>query len=196
MTDYATEFAEAERLALKAASLGKDDAVALATAGFTLASCGVHVEYGDDLISQALVLNPNLAWAWLFSGWTKASLGEPEVAIDYVCRAMRLSPNDPHRFSMYGALAMAHYLAGRYAEAITFAEAANREQRGFVLPQCVLAASEAFLGQLGAAQATVRRLLESQPTLRISNLQSLMVLRRPQDITNWERGMRLAGLPE
>ena len=40
VTDYATESAEAERLALKAASLGKDDAVALATAGFTLASCG------------------------------------------------------------------------------------------------------------------------------------------------------------
>ena len=63
----------------------------------------------------------------------KASLGEPEAAIDDVCRAMRLSPNDPHRFSMYGALAMAHFLAGRYAEAISLAEAANREQRGFVL---------------------------------------------------------------
>ena len=75
---FPQDLAEAERLALKAALLGKDDAVALALAGFVLADYVGRLEDGDALITQALTLNPNLAWAWLFSSWVKASLGEPE----------------------------------------------------------------------------------------------------------------------
>ena len=61
ITDHAQAVAEAERLARRAAALGKDDAVALATAGFALADLVGDVEDGDALINQALVLNPNLA---------------------------------------------------------------------------------------------------------------------------------------
>ena len=131
-----------------------------------------------------------VAFQWL----DESVAGEPEVAIDYVSRAMRLSPNDPHRFSMYGALAMAHFLAGRYAEAITFAEAAKREQPASYF-HMRFAASEACLDN-SEQRRPPPRLRELHPTLRISNLQSLMVLRRPEDIARWEEGMRLAGLPE
>jgi adenylate cyclase len=63
-------------LARRAIALGKDDAVALATAGFALADLVEDFEGGDAVISQALALNPNLAWALVFSCWTKASLGK------------------------------------------------------------------------------------------------------------------------
>ena len=69
--------------------------------GFALAYVVGEVDEGATLMTdRALVLNPNLAWAWLFSGWVKVCLGEPEVAIEHVDRAMRLSPNDPHSFNM------------------------------------------------------------------------------------------------
>ena len=84
----------------RAAELGKDDAVALCTAGIALDFVVGDVEDGDALMDRAIVLNPNLAWAWLFSGWSKVWLGEPEAAIERTARAMRLSPNDPHSFSM------------------------------------------------------------------------------------------------
>jgi class 3 adenylate cyclase len=35
--------------------------------------------YGEG-VNIASRLNPNLAWAWTFSGWTRVWLGEPEVA--------------------------------------------------------------------------------------------------------------------
>jgi tetratricopeptide (TPR) repeat protein len=196
VTDRPHAFAEAERLAVKAAMLGKDDAIALATAGFALADLVGRAEDGDALITQALALNPNLAWAWLFSGWVKASMGEPETAIEHVNHAMQLSPNDPQRFSFYTALGFAHWAAGHYSQAVAFSEAASRDRPGFVLPRCVSAASAALNGQLEAARQAMAIVRELDPNLRLSNLRNLQPMRRAEDYARWEKGLRLAGLPE
>jgi TolB-like protein/Tfp pilus assembly protein PilF len=196
ITDSAHDVAEAAKLARRAVALGKDDAVALCTAGFALVHLGEDIEYGDALISQALVLNPNLASAWLFSGWAKASLGEPEVAIEHVTRAMRLSPNDPLKFSMFCALGLAHFIAGRYTQALAVAEAAARDRPEYVHPICIVAASAALSGALDEAKKAMTILRQLDPTLRISNLLRLQAIKRPEDLARWEEGLRLAGLPE
>ena len=67
----AQEIAEAGRLARRAAELGRDDAVALGGAGMALAYVVGDLDDGAALIDRALALNPNFAWAWLFSGWIK-----------------------------------------------------------------------------------------------------------------------------
>lgn len=82
--DQARERAEAGRLGRRAAELGRDNAVALCTGGLGLAYVAGDIEYGAALIDRALELNPNLAWAWLFGGWVKILMGEPEVAIERV----------------------------------------------------------------------------------------------------------------
>ena len=74
--DRAYEVAETERLANKAADLGRDDAVALSTAGFALSDVVGQVEEGDALVERALSFNPNLSWAWLYSCWIKTALGD------------------------------------------------------------------------------------------------------------------------
>src|SRR5262249_41565430 len=75
MADREQETAEAERLARLAADFGKDDAIALCTAGIALGYVVGNLEDGDTLIDQALALNPNLAWAWVFGSWIKLWLG-------------------------------------------------------------------------------------------------------------------------
>jgi TolB-like protein/class 3 adenylate cyclase len=196
--DRLWEVAEAERLAWRAAELGKDDAVALATAGFALADLiDGSLDDGAALIDRAIVLNPNLAWAWLFSGWSKVWLGEPEAAIERITRAMRLSPNDPHSFSMQTAMASAHFIAGRYAQALPWAEMAVRENPYFLIPACVLAASAALTGRQEDAERAMARVRTIYPPLRLSNLKDLMnSIRRSEDFAKWEEGLRLAGLPE
>jgi Flp pilus assembly protein TadD len=196
MTDCSDDVAEAVRLARRAVALSKDDAVALCTAGFALAHFVGDMEYGDALISQALALNPNLASAWLFSGWAKASLGEAEVAIEHVTRAMRLSPNDPQKFSMFAALGLAHFIAGRYTQALAFAEAAARERPEYVHPICIVAASAALAGRSDVADKAIVTLRQIAPDLRLSNLRTVQPIRRPEDFARWAEGMRLAGLPE
>jgi tetratricopeptide (TPR) repeat protein len=103
----ANEIAEVKRLAQRAVELGKDDAIALAAAGYALAHIVRDLELGAGLIDRALVLNSNLAEAWLWGGSVKYWLGEPETAIERFARAMRLSPLDPFVTGMRGGTAFA-----------------------------------------------------------------------------------------
>src|SRR5688572_22651764 len=126
VTDRKQEIAETARLARHAVQFGKDDPVAICTAGIALTYVVGDLENGDALIEQALALNPNWAWAWLYSGWSKNWLGEPEVALERIHRAMRMSPQDPQFFNMQAAGAWSHLLAERYSEAQSLARAALR----------------------------------------------------------------------
>src|SRR5262245_13145926 len=133
MLDVAQEVAETTRLARRATDLGREDAVALCWGGYALAYVAGDIDGGRAFVDKALALNPNLAAAWNFSGWIKISLGQPEAGIERVSRALRLSPNDPQAFSMYGAVAAAHLAAGRYAEALSWAERAVRDRPNLLL---------------------------------------------------------------
>ena len=196
MTDPASEIAEAGRLARRAIELGPDDAIALSTAGFALADVVDELVDGDALIDQAIALNPNLAWAWIFSGWVKISLGEPEAAIERISHAIRLSPHDPYIFGMQSAMASAHLAAGRYAEALSWAEKSSRVKPDYLLAACIVAASRALAGRIEDARHAVATLRRLDPELRLSNLQSVVSYLRAPDFAKWVDGLRKAGLPE
>ena len=196
MVDRPQEIAETARLARRAAELGKDDPVALCTAGIALAFVVGERDDGAALIDRSLALNPNWAWAWLFSGWAKVWGGEPEVAMEHVARAMRLSPHDPQIVNAQAAMASAHFFAGRYAEASSWAEVAVLEQPNHFIATCMVAASGALGGRPAEAQKAMARMRELDPALRLSNLKDLFPIRRAEDFAKWEEGMRKAGLPE
>jgi TolB-like protein len=196
MIDRVQETAEAARLARRAAQCGKDDAVALSRAGFTLAFVSGDIDAGADLVDRAVVLNPNLASAWYFSSRVRVFLEEPEVAIEHAARAMRLSPLDPLTFLMQYSTALAHFHAGRYDEAGQWAEKAKRANADF-LPAIRLAASScALAGSLPKAQALMAGLRDIDPVLTVSDLADLNPFRRPTDFTKWANGLREAGLPD
>jgi TolB-like protein/tetratricopeptide (TPR) repeat protein len=195
-TDRAQETAETARLARRAAELGKDDAVALSFGGLALAYVGGDLEGGVALIDRALLLNPNLTAAWYASAWVKAFLGETDAAIAHAARAMRLSPLDPLMFVMQAVTALAHFVAGNYAEAAAWAAKAAREQPNFLGAIRNLAASSAFAGHLDEARTALARALELDPELRISNLRDRVGPYRPVDFARFVEGMRLAGLGE
>jgi TolB-like protein/Tfp pilus assembly protein PilF len=195
MVDRAQETAETERLARHAAALGKDDAVALSTAGIAFAYVlGAH-DYGADLLQRALALNPNWASAWLFSGWARIWLGEPEVAIEHLTRAMRLNPQDPQMFNAQAAMAAAYFFAGQYGDASSWAHAAIREQPVHFIATCVAAASHALAGQAPEATEAMARLRQLDPDFRLSSLNDFFPIRRPDDAARWADGLRNAGLP-
>jgi len=195
-SDRAAEIAQTILLARRATLLGKGDALALCTAGFALAWVAGEVEEGAAFIERALALNPNLAWGWLTSGWVKTWLGEPEIAVEHLARAMRFSPQDPHMISMQSAAACAHFFLGHYGEALSSAEMAVREQPDYGFPRFIAAASAALAGRPEAAQKAMSRLRQLMPNLRVSNMNELIPLRRSADLDRLAEGMRKAGLPE
>ncbi len=196
MTDQAKEVTETARLAHRAVGLGKDDAVALGTGGFALAYVVHEADAGAAFIDRALVLNPNLATVWFSSGCMRYWLGKPDLAIEHLARAVRLSPLDPLMPVMQNAAAHAHFVAGRYDEASSCAEMALRE-----LPEThsllrIAAASNALAGHMEEAKKVSTRLRQLDPTLRVSNLKDVLGPFRPEDLARYEEGLRKAGLPE
>jgi adenylate cyclase len=194
--DRVQEVPETTRLARRAAQVGRDDALALCTAGFALAYVAGELEDGIALMDRALALNPNLALAWYFSAWGKVWLGEPDAAIERLARAMRLSPQETLFFNMQAATAHAHFIAGRYAEALSWAEAALRQCPEHTTALRVLSASCAFLNRPEQARKAAARLSQLDPRLRISNIGYLVPYRRPDDLAQLAEGLRMAGIPE
>jgi tetratricopeptide (TPR) repeat protein len=191
------ETSEAGRLARRAVELGKEDAVALSTGGFALAYVVGDLDDGVAFIDRALVLNPNLAAAWAFSGWVRIYLGEHEVALDHFAHSMRLSPLDPFMYVAQNGIALVHLFAGRYNEASSWAEKAMLEGPRYYHPGLrVFAASRALAGRLEDAQKAVARLRAIDPAFRVSDLRDLSPLRRPGDVARYAEGLRRAGLPD
>jgi TolB-like protein len=196
MTDRPREYADGIRLARLAVELGKDDAVALARAGHTLAHLAGDLDGAVALLDKALVLNPNLASAWFLGGFLRAERGDPEDAIEYFTRAMRFSPLDPEMFRMQAGMAMSHLLAGRFDLALSWAEQSFRQLPSFAFVVLVIAACHALSGRIEQAQAAADHLRHLDPAFRISKLEDWIPIRRPEHRASLINGLRLAGLPE
>jgi adenylate cyclase len=190
------EIAEATRLARRAVDLGSDDAVALSSGGYSLAYISGDLDAGALFIDRALVLNPNLAQAWIVSAWLRINLGEPELAVRQFEHVMRLSPFEPMMHIVRGGIAFAYFVAGDFDKACSLAEMLLREKPDMRLGLRVAAAAHALAGRLENSHAAMARLRQLDPRLRISDLMDLTPFRRPQDLARHQEALRMAGLPE
>jgi TolB-like protein/Tfp pilus assembly protein PilF len=187
---------EAERLARRAARLGTDDATALSTAGFVLANYAHNFDVGVALVNRALALNPNLGTVWFLSGWVRLRNGETDVAIEHFSRAQRLSPFDPLLWAMHAGTAWAHFLAGRYHEALSDVEQCLRDRPNYRPAVFLVAAISALAGAADRARRAVAHIRELEPTACISNAKERMRFYPSEQVARVIEGLRKAGLPE
>src|SRR5438128_629617 len=143
MIEPVQESTEAMRLARKAVRLGGDDPVALSTGGYALATIAREFDDAAAFMDRGLAVNPNSAQTWMLSGWLRVWRGEPDLALDHLAHAMRLSPFDP-LMHIHAAMAYAHSLSGRYDIASSYAGMAIRDNPTFLHSICISAASNAF----------------------------------------------------
>ena len=110
---------------------------------------------------------------------------------------MRLSPLDPLVHYFTGGLAMAHVIAGRYEEAIEWADRSLRELPRYesALRNRVVACAQ--LGRIDEARHWLGRLLEITPGLTVARYKALYKATHPPVIIDlYAEGLRKAGLPE
>jgi TolB-like protein/class 3 adenylate cyclase/Tfp pilus assembly protein PilF len=196
LADKDRAVAETERLARAAARLGPDDAVALAHAGFALAFVVGELDDGMALIDRALALNPNLAAAWRFNGFVRVFLGQPDLAIEPLERALRLSPLDPLIFIVQMGFIFAHFFAGRYDEALAYAKKALAQNPAYVTAIVMAAVSAALAGRADEMTKAVGQLLKMDPSHKMSNFKNMWPLRREEDWAAFDKGLQLTKLPE
>ena len=159
MTEPSKEIAEGMKLVETSIRLAPDDAWVLGLAGFQTYFLGNDLDGGLELIKRAQALNPNLAILWGGSGFLEVCLGNLELGVEQIERAMRLSPLDPSIVYGSAGIAMAHFAAGRNAEAVLWAIKSLRDI-GHENPNTLvlLAASHAFLGVTEEAEKALGRL--------------------------------------
>jgi tetratricopeptide (TPR) repeat protein len=149
-----------------------------------------------SLMDRAQALNPNLAMAWHLGGWIRSFIGQQDLAVEHLERAVRLSPVDPQCSGMLAAIAAAHFLAGRFDVASSLAKTAMLEQSNNFIAALVAAAANAMAGNLGVATRTMERVCELDPNFRLHKVKNRLPNRQPEAIALWEDALRRAGLPE
>jgi hypothetical protein len=107
---------------------------------------------------------------------------------------MRLSPQDFQLFHMQAAAAQAHFVAGRYTEALSWAKKAVRGRPDYLFANGLVAASAALAGRPAEAEKAMEGVRQLQPQLRISDLTEVFPLQRLEDCARWVDGLHKAGL--
>jgi TolB-like protein/class 3 adenylate cyclase len=156
------------RLAIAA---GSDDATALAIAGLVIGFLDPR-DYPTalDAFHRSLTLSPSSAVALGFSAVTRAWRGESEIAIHQAEEALRLSPFDPMSNIRHMAIAIAHFVAGRFEEAAAAATRAAQAHPRFSPPYWMRAAALVNLGRIDEAKIIALRLIEVQPEFTIRSI--------------------------
>jgi TolB-like protein/class 3 adenylate cyclase len=143
---------------------------------------------------RAIDLNPNFAAAHGYLGWALAFDGQSEQAIKHLKEAIRMSPHDPQNAIFNTGLAIAHYLAGRFAEALEYSQETLQQRSAFTAGHRIHCASLAQAGQIAEAREALAALKEVHPDLSVAWIES-NVPYTAAPMAQFVEGMRKAGLP-
>jgi len=143
---------------------------------------------------RALDLNPNSAVAHGQLGRGLAWAGRSDEAIPELELAIRLSPRDPQKPLVDLNIAMAHYLAGRFAEAANMATSACKLRPDHWGGRRQLCASLAKAGRVDEARQELALLKNEHHDLSIEWMRQHVPLPTAELMERYLDGMRAAGL--
>jgi len=191
-TIVAPEVKESAALAARAAELDDSDPWAHLALGYVAHT----MRRTDDAVREyqrAIDLNPNFAAAHGYLGFALSLAGRSDQAIAQLEQAIRMSPHDPQNAIFNNGLAVAHYLAGRYTEAITFGRKCVQQRDGSTAGHRICVASLAQAGQIEEARAALQRLRELQPNISIAWCEQYVPY-PPDQMPKFLEGLRKAGV--
>jgi TolB-like protein/class 3 adenylate cyclase/Flp pilus assembly protein TadD len=178
---------KAIEFARQALEISENDPRILSNAALVLAHFGEDMGAMIGLIDRALGLNPSYARGWNLSGGLRLWAGQPDVAIEHLETARRLSPREPvgAPLSMIGG---AYFFKRRFEEAAAKLLLSVQDHPGYPPAYRYLAACYAHMGQLAEARVIVARLRAITSQVVPSNVP----YRNPADRELFLSGLRLA----
>ena len=192
----AADVAEAARLSRQALEAARADPEVMWQAAYPLFYFTGEAAMAEAVLDRALALNPNAAHAWLVRGCIHALLNRPEAAIEALERAQRLSPFDPLGHLNAWGFAIADIAAGRFEQALGWADRALHDQPRFIIAIRAKIVANARLGRLDEARADLARMLALYPGLTIATFRTSAASFDSEFVERYITGLRLAVLPE
>lgn len=193
-TDFAAEREAAQALIESATMVVSDDPTALTALASAMMQLGGDVAQAAAFADQALVLDPNHAWAWMRRGFGQVYLGNPEEGLVAFQRSERLSPLDPFAFNVHLGMALAHFAAGRPQQALLLARQAMSERPGLTWPHRDMAVYYAHHGDTAAARDALERFMAARPGMTLAAVGDSLRFMEPSLLSRYLRGLQLAGM--
>ncbi len=174
-------------LARQALRVAENDPSILANAALVLARFGEDIGAMIGLVDRVLALNPSFARGWQCSGLLRIFAGEPDLAIEHLETALRLSPRE-RMGQPLTTMGTAYFFKRRFDEAAAKLLLAIQDNPGFPQSYRILAACYAHMGRLDEARAILARLC----TITAIVVPSDLPWRNPEDRELFLSGLRLA----
>jgi adenylate cyclase len=185
--DPAADRLKGADFARRALEVAGDDPGVLAHSAQVLAYFGEDIGAMVALVDRALALNPNYARGWHISGALRNWAGHPDIAIEHLDAALRLSPRARIGTTL-ATIGHAHLLARRFDEAAAKLLLAMQEDPSYLAPYRFLAACYAHMGRLDDAREIVTRLRAITPVV----MPDASYLRNAEHRELYLSGLRLA----
>ena len=186
---------EQVRLNRLAVDLDPNDPDVLGHCARNLAYTGADLDGATEMIDRATRLYPNSAFLWNQRGWVYMYGARPAEAVDFLARAMRISPRDAMHNDMLCGLAHVFVQLGQFEEAVSAARRSVRLNPYFSSPHRALVAALAHLGRQEEARDAAEHLLRIEPGFTIRAWDARNPWKHPAK-ENVIAGLRKAGLPE
>lgn len=144
-------------------------------------------------LKNALEINPSFSLAYGTLGTVLAWGGESDESIANNELALKINPSDPLNPHRYFGLALAHYLASRYTNALENAASTVELRPDWWLGLMVYTATLVQLGRIEEARAACGDLQSAKPGMTLASLNCLPFA-KASDRDHIARGLRNAGM--
>ncbi len=182
-------------LARRALAAGSDDAIALATGGFTLVMVARDYDSGLDALRRAVAKNPGSGFIAFLASTALAMAGNPEESLVQAERAMALSPLDPAFFLYLTIAGLAQLFRGRPEQALEFARRSASLYADWDSTYWVLVPAYVQLGRMAEAEAALDKLRALTPGFTVAAARRRLPIRDPASLGMILDGFEKAGLP-
>jgi len=149
-------------LARRALQVARDDPSILTICAYVLARFGEDIGAMIALVDRALAINPSYAQGWFGSGILRPYLGQPDLAIEHLETALRLSPRE-RTGTPLTSIGFAYLCKHQFDETASKLLLAIQDNPGSSTPYRGLAACYAHMGRLDEARAIVAKLRAITP---------------------------------
>jgi adenylate cyclase len=145
-------------------------------------------------LTEAIELNPSLAFAHSILGATYGYGGMPDDGLHHLALASRLSPRDYTYAANFSIVDLCHFMAKRFVDAVECERRAVELRPHFGTAWRTLAAAAGMAGELDTAVHARSEAKRLQPSLSLDWVDKFHPIVHEKDRTVYIEGLRIAGL--
>jgi TolB-like protein/tetratricopeptide (TPR) repeat protein len=167
-SDPAKDTQRAVDCTARALDINPESAFCLTIDGFAHNNLLHRMDVASARYDEALRRKPNESLAWLLKGALHAFRDESPAAVAAAQKARRLSPIDPFQYFYESITSCALFTAGRYEEALGFAERSLRRHDRHISTLRTKVAVLHYLGRADEARAAGGEILRRHPDFTVA----------------------------